>query len=175
MRTDHLESQTDALAPLVTALIERAKREAADMLAEADSDAADVLAGARAKADALLAEARVKGESDAADVLATERARAEREARAVLLAAQEEAHEHVRRAARDAVSALRDDPVHPQLLAALRQRATEELGQGTTITELPRGGLQASLGDKHLEFALDGLADDLLDRIGGDLAELWAP
>ena len=120
MRTDHPEPQPDPLAPLVTALIERAKRDAADMLAEADSDAADVLAGARAEADALLADARAKGESDAADVLATERARAEREARAILLAAQEEAHEHVRRAARDAVSDLRDDPVHPQLLAALR-------------------------------------------------------
>ena len=175
MSPGHLESPADPLAPLVSALIERATREAAEVLAKADADAADVIAGARAEADALLADARARGESDAANVLATERARAEREARAVLLAAQEEAHEHVRQAARDAVSGLRDDPVHPRLLAALRERATQELGPGTTSVELPRGGLRASLGDKRVEFSLGGLADDLLDRVGGDLAELWDP
>ncbi len=175
MSPDHVDAPVDPLAPLVTALIERAKRDAAEVLAAADSDAGATLAGARAEADAVLADARATGASDAAEVLATERGRAQREARAVLLAAQEEAHEHVRQAARDAVSALRDDPVHPRLLTALRERATRELGPGTSIVELPRGGLLASLGDRRVEFSLDGLADDLLDSIGGDLAELWDP
>lgn len=168
-------SRTDPLAPLVATLLERANREATEVLASADSDAAATLADARAEAQALLAEARAKGEADAADVLAGERARAEREARAVLLAAQRAAHEHAREAARQAVNDLRDDPVYPQLITALRERAEHELGPGATILDLPKGGIEALLGDRRLEFALDGLADDLLDSLGADLAELWAP
>ncbi len=162
------------MAPLVAALRDRAAHEAAEVLAAADADVEDIIDRARTEADGLLAQARAKGEADAAQVLAAQRARAHREARTVTLAAQQSAGQEARQAARDAVSALREDPRYPQLLAALRARVEHELGSGATIVELPRGGIRATLGDQHLEFSLDGLADDLLDR-GSDLSELWSP
>ncbi len=173
--TQNLTGQpVEHLAPLLAALRERADRDAADLLAAADAEAEATVAHARAEADALLADARDRGEADAADLLAAEQARAQRDARAVVLRAQEEVYEQARDAARDAVSALREDPGYPKLLATLRARVERELGPQATVVELPRGGIEATLDDRRLEFALDGLADDLLDRSGGDLAELWA-
>lgn len=163
------------LEPLVRALRGRADRDAAEQLAHADADAAAALADARARADEVLAKARSAGEQDAAAMLAAERARAEREARAVLLAAQQDAYEAARSAVRAAVRGLRDDPAYPALIDALRDRATRELGPGATTTELPGGGIEARAGGRRVEYSLDGLADDLLEQVGGDLTELWAP
>lgn len=168
-------SPDDALAPLTAALLDRAQRQAAELLADADRDAEAAVARARTQAEDQIAAARAKGEADAADVLAAERARAEREARAMVLAAQQAAHQRVRQAAREAISGLRDDAAYPQLLAALRDRARHELGPGAAIVELPSGGIRASSGDRRVEFALDGLADDLLDAVGSDITELWEP
>jgi vacuolar-type H+-ATPase subunit E/Vma4 len=167
--------QRDHLDPLVAALRERAAADAAALLADADADADATLSQARAEADELLAEARAKGDADARAVLAAERARAEREARAVLLAAQRAAHDDLRRAAREAVCGLRGDPAYPALVAALRERALAELGPDATVTELPRGGVAARSGSRRVEFSLGGLADDLVDRLGADVEELWAP
>jgi vacuolar-type H+-ATPase subunit H len=166
---------TDPLTPLTTALLQRAQQSADDLLARTDADAEQALARARAEADRVLAEARAKGRADAAEVLAAERARAEREARAVVLAAQQSAHEALRQAARAQVTALVDDPAYPALLEALRARAERELGPGSRIEELPDGGIRASLGDRHLELSLAGLADDLVEELGDSLEELWAP
>ncbi len=173
--TDSAPTPTDPLAPLIATLIERAEREAAEVLAQADADAAATVARDRAEAESIRAEARAKGATDAANVLSAERARAEREARALLLAAQQEAHESARRAARDAVCGLKDDPGYPALVAALRARAEAQLGPGARIVELPRGGIAAHADDRRLEFGLDALADDLIDDLGADIAELWAP
>ncbi len=172
---DGAPAPSDPLAPLITTLIERAEREAAEVLAQADAEAAATVAHARAEADSIRAEAQAKGAADAANVLSAERARAEREARALLLAAQQEAHESARRAARDAVCSLRDDPGYPELVAALRSRAEAQLGPGARIVELPRGGIAAHADDRRLEFGLEALADDLIDDLGADIAELWAP
>ncbi len=177
--TDPLPTRTDPapdpLAPLIGALLERARNQAAEALAGADAEAAATVAHARAEADALLGDARAKGRSDAAEVLAREQARAEREARAMILAAQQEATEQLRAAARSEVSGLRHDPVYPRLLAALRVRVQRELGPDAAVVELPAGGIRASHGDRHLDFALEGLADDLADGLGGSPADLWAP
>lgn len=165
----------DPLAPLVAALHDRATREAADLLAEADTDAQASIDGARAEARRLLAEARAKGAADAAEVLTAEQTRAERDARAVVLGAQTRAYEHARQAARAAVGRLREDPMYADLLAALRARATERLGADVHIAHLPEGGIEATTNDRRLVYALDALADDLLDDMGPDLQELWTP
>jgi vacuolar-type H+-ATPase subunit E/Vma4 len=162
------------LDPLVAALVDRARRDAAEVLAAAEAEAQQVLGAARADADALLAEARSRGAADAAALLAAERARAERTARGVVLAAQQAAHESARQAAREAVSQLCDDPAYPPLVAALRARAVRELGPGVEVTELAGGGLVAEAGGRRLEFDLADLADDLLDSLDRDRAELWA-
>lgn len=165
----------DPLAPLVDTLRERAERDAATMLAEADAEAAATLAEARAQADELLGRARAAGRRDAEELLAAERARAEREARTVLLTAQRESYDAARAAVRCAVRALRDDTAYPVLLEVLRARAEQELGPGTTTAELAGGGIEARSGSRRVEYSLEGLADDLLERVGGDLTELWAP
>lgn len=172
---DSAPDPSDPLAPLIATLIERAERESDGVLAQADAEAAATVARDRAEANSIRAEARDKGAADAANVLSAERARAEREARALLLAAQQQAHESAREAARDAVCSLRDDPEYPGLVAVLRARAKAQLGPGARVVELPQGGIAASGGGRRLEFGLDALADDLMDELGGDLAGLWTP
>lgn len=165
----------DPLAPLASVLLARARADADAVLADADAQSEATLAEARATAEGILAEARDKGRSDAEAVLAAARARAERAARAVLLAAQREALDSARRAARVAVRALRDEPDWPDLLAGLEQRAREQLGPDAVVTELPDGGIVATAGGRRLDLSLDALADDVVEGLGADPAELWQP
>lgn len=164
----------DPLSPLVDALRNGARQQAAALLAEADADAHRTLEAARAEADHLLAQARAEGTAEAAQALAAERTNAERRARAVVLAAQREAFEHARRAARSAVGQLRAEPDYAALLTALYQRAKRRLGPEATITELPGGGIEATRGERRLVFALEDLADDLFEDLGQDQLELWS-
>jgi vacuolar-type H+-ATPase subunit E/Vma4 len=171
---DALPGAGSPLDPLVAALVDRAGRDAAEVLATAGAEAQEVLRGARAEADALLAEARSQGAADAAVLLAAERSRAERTARGIVLAAQQAAHESARQAARVAVSQLRHDPAYPALVDALRARAHRELGPDVQVSEPAGGGLVAEAGGRRLEFVLADLADDLLESLDRDRAELWA-
>jgi vacuolar-type H+-ATPase subunit E/Vma4 len=165
----------DPLQPLIEALLGRARRDAAELLGAADADARATLAQAHARAGDILADARAKGQADADVVRAGARARAEREARAILLAAQERALEEARREVRHAVRGLRDDPAYPEVLRSLGQKARAELGEAADVRELPSGGIEARLGDRRVEYSLEGLADDLLEQAVADPAELWAP
>lgn len=164
---------TDALAPLTTALLDRARGAADEVLARADEDALAALGRARAQADALLAEARAKGAAEGAAVLDAQRAGAQRRARGVLLAAQRAAHDDLRAAARGAVRAVRDDPDYPAMIEALRARAMRDLGPGTSITELDAGGIVAESGQRRAEYSLDALADDLVDQVVA-IADPWS-
>lgn len=168
-------SSQDPLEVLASTLLARARSDAESARAAADADAELALARARAEADAMLADARARGAADGAAVVATERARAEREARGVLLHAQREAHDELRRAARAAVSALRDDPFYPALLKTLRDRVAQELGPEVAITEMAAGGVLAEAGCRRIAYSLDDLADDVMDRLGSELDELWSP
>lgn len=165
----------DPLAALTSALLARARADAEAVLAEAEGQAAETLGQARATADGILAEARALGRADAEAVLAAARARAERQARAVLLSAQADALDSARRAARVAVRALREEPDWPALRAGLASRAREQLGPEAAITDLPDGGIVATAGGRRLDLSLDALADDLVEGLGADPAELWQP
>ncbi|MGB8385024.1 MAG: hypothetical protein WCG47_27930 [Dermatophilaceae bacterium] len=167
--------QADPLFVVRAALLDHARREAAATVADADAAAATVVATARAEADALLAEARSRGEAEGAVVLAAERARAAREARGLVLAERRAAYDALRQRALDAVSALRDDPCYPALLEALRERVSRELGPDATLREHERGGIVGESGRRRVVYALDDLADGILERLGDDLDELWAP
>jgi vacuolar-type H+-ATPase subunit E/Vma4 len=157
------------------ALLSRARADAAATLAAADTSSAEAMTEAQHEADAILAEARATGRADAAVVLAGERARAARTARGVILAAQREAYEAMRRRARDAVSGLRDDPSYPALLEALRRRARLELGPEAVLREHPRGGVVGEGAGRRVEYTLDDLADEVVDRLGPELDGVWAP
>ena len=165
MTTSTQLARTEAFAPLASALLERADRDARTAVARADEDALAVVAQARTEADALLADARAKGVADGAAVSAAERMRAEREASRIVHEAQSAAREDLRRAAREAVRGLRHDPQYPAMIEALRARATDALGPGATVTELEAGGIVAEAGSRRVELSLDALADDLMDRM----------
>jgi vacuolar-type H+-ATPase subunit E/Vma4 len=158
-------ARTEALAPLASALLDRARRDAEAALTRADEDALATVAAARAEADALLADARAKGAADGAAVSAAERMRAERTARGMVLAAESAAREDLRMAAREAVRGLRHDPQYPAMVEALQARAERELGPELTVTELEAGGILAEAGPRRVEYSLEALADDLMDRL----------
>ena len=165
---------TDPLAPLRSALLAHAHRDADEVLAAADRDVAATLAAARTEAAELLADARARGAADAEAILVGERAHAARESRSIVLEQRRLAYDDLRRRARDAVSALRSDPAYPALLDRLRERACEALGPDVRIREHDRGGVVAEAGTRRVEYTLDSLADDCLDRMGAHVEELWS-
>ncbi len=167
--------RNEALAPLVSALLDRARQDAQDTLSDADRDAGAVVAGARAEADALLADARAKGVAEGEAVAAAERTRAEREARRIILETRSSTREDLRHAVREAVAELRHDPKYPDIIEALRTRATHELGPDVTVTLLEGGGIIAEAGSRRVEYSLGALGDDLLDRMDRSDEELGPP
>jgi vacuolar-type H+-ATPase subunit E/Vma4 len=163
------------LVPVRDSLLARARADADAVLAQADADAEAVLSAARARAAALVAEARAAGERDAAVLAARDRARAQRKARAAVLHAQTGVYQELRRRSLAAVRALRDDPVYPCLLEALRDRARDRLGADAVVREHPDGGVVAEVPGRRLDATLDALTDDALDGLGGEVRRLWEP
>jgi vacuolar-type H+-ATPase subunit E/Vma4 len=169
-----LRTLPEALRPVGSALLARARADAERTLGEADAEAADAVARARTEADAILAEARAQGEADAAGVLATERARARRQARSVVLAAQREALEALRSQVLMRVGDLRDDPAYPAWRDGLADRARAVLGEDAVVTEHSCGGVVGEAAGRRLAFTLEGLADQALDALGSDVEGLWS-
>lgn len=168
-------TSTDPLAPVRSALIARAKGDAAVLLAAADADAAAALAEAQRQVDESRAQARMQGAADAAAVLARQRSSARRRAREVVLAARREAYEELRRRTRAAVAELREASSYPALLDALRTRLSTSLGQDVSVTEHPAGGLVGVGEHRRVEYGLARLADAAVRRLGPEVEELWQP
>ncbi|MGH8866428.1 MAG: V-type ATP synthase subunit E family protein [Actinomycetes bacterium] len=175
------ETAVDPLDPVRGSLLARAHADADAIRAEAESDAAALGAEAERESAAILAEARAQGEADAAVVLGAERARARRQARAVVLGAQREAYEALRRHVRTAVAALRDDPGYPDLRSRLAAMARADLagpgdvaGEDVSVRDAPGGGVVAEAPGRRAVYTLEALADRAVDGRGADLASLWA-
>lgn len=165
----------DALAPLREALLAAARADAERVLAAADADADAADAQARADAEAMRAAARARGAADAEALLAVAQGSARREARAVVLDAQRHALEDLRARARQAVRDLRNDPGYPAVREALADRARARLGDAALVQDASVGGVVATAGTRRVAFTLDGLADELVDRLGPDVEGLWRP
>ena len=162
-----------ALAPVRTALLDRARADADAALEQADAAAAAVLAAARAQAEALLHEARAEGRRDAADVRVREAARARREARTTVLRAQQAVYTDLRHRAGTAVRQLRADPCYPALLDRLRGQALAELGPDAKLSEASEGGLVAEVPGRRPDLTLAALAERAVDDLGVQVAALW--
>lgn len=175
MRSPSPAELRSAIAPVREALLARAHAEGADTLAGADAAASELLAGAREQAAAIRADARAAGERDAASIRAREDARSRRRARGAVLHAQAAAYEELRQRARESVRALRDDRDYPLLVDALRARALAELGPDAAVRELPTGGVLAEVAGRRLDLSLEAMADAAVERLGGDVQQLWAP
>ena len=164
------DAMRDSLAPLCAALLAAATAEADRLREEADADARHRLETARHQADTLVAEARADGEADASWVLTTERTAARRAARGVVLAAQREAYEQLRRASLVAVRALLAEPAARDGLAALLRARLP----GATLRDLDDGGLAAEAADgRRVDASAEALVDRALRSVDG--ARLWEP
>jgi vacuolar-type H+-ATPase subunit E/Vma4 len=167
---------TVAVEPLRHALLEHAHAEAERVLAAADERADELLAEAEAHGAALVEQARADGLAAAALAGAHEQALARRRARGVVLTAQRDLYLELRRQARDAVHALRQEPrSYAALLERLSTAALGQLGNGASLEVDPTGagGVRASSGPRHVDYTLDALVERCLERLGGDLERLW--
>jgi vacuolar-type H+-ATPase subunit H len=164
-----------ALAPLRQAMLDRARADAAATLAPADEEAAALLTDAEREAGQLVRNASAEGAADAAAMLAADRARARRDARRIVLQAQREAYQLLQSRVREAVTGLRHDPGYPRLRDRLTEMVRAELGPGCRITEPPDGGVVGALPGRRVDRSLAALADRLVEGLGAEVQELWAP
>jgi vacuolar-type H+-ATPase subunit E/Vma4 len=160
-----------ALEPLRAALLSRAGKDADLMRRAAEDDGRKALAAARERSRQSLANARAQGEAEAALLAAEERSRARRKARGVVLAAQRQAYEELRRQVGDAIRQLLTDPEwQDRLNVVLRQ----QLGAETTIDQHAGGGVVAQSADgRRIDASIDVLVDLALSHL--QLEGLWAP
>lgn len=175
-------SQSAGVAPVAEFLLRRARQEAERIRARAAADSGIVLARAREDAAAILADARAAGTAEATAFAAADLTRARRRARAIVLGAQREAYEELRRRVRTAACALREDPV---LMDRLRALALETAGPGARVTEHPEGGVVAIGAGTWVDCSLPALADRAVDALGAmsekagrpicEVERLWVP
>lgn len=159
-----------ALEPLRSALMSRARAEADQARADAETDGRELLAAARDEAEALLTKARAQGEMDAAAMFASEMDRARRSARGVVLAEQRASYNELRQRALTAVRVLVADPARRARLATLLRG---QLGEHAVIREHPDGGIVAETPDgRSVDASIAKLVDIAVADL--DLEGLWA-
>jgi regulator of protease activity HflC (stomatin/prohibitin superfamily) len=169
--TSAVASAPDPLAPLRTALIDRARAEGARVLAEAYEEERQAMAAARDEAATLLARARADGEAQAAALLALDAAGARQQARSLVLRAEREAYDELRRRACLAVRDLLDGPGRRARLASILRR---RLRGPATVRELPDGGLLAETDDgRSINASVGALVDSVIRQY--DVERLWTP
>lgn len=160
-----------ALEPVRAALLSAAEAEAEALTAAGEAETQELLEGARRQRDRVLREARERGEADGEMRVSAERAGVQREARRVVLAAQQTAYDELRRQSVAAVRELLEVPAErARLTAVLRAR----LGAGAVVSGHPTGGLVGESDDGRV---VDASADALVERTLAnlDLESLWTP
>jgi hypothetical protein len=89
-----------------------------------------------------------------------------------VLAARSRAYASLRRDAASAIAALADDPGYRTRLVDL---ARARLGdREARILEAAGGGVIAEIGSRRVDYSLDALLQRCLDRLGDEIAGLWA-
>lgn len=163
----------DPLGPVRQALLDDARRYAEVMVADADAAAAALADDTAAQARALRESARALGEADAEATVRAERAGARRRARALLLHAQQDVYDELRRRALQQAASVRDDAAYPQAVERLTTRARAVLGPAATVIEHPSGGVVAEAGSRRLSLTIEGLVDEAIGTLGDRLQGLW--
>lgn len=168
-------ARDDALAPVRSALLERAAARAAEIRAAAEGEAERIRAKARREAAAIRAEAAALGRADGHAAAELRRTRAQAAARTVELGARSDVYAELRRRVRAAVLALRDDPGYPDLHAGLVALARGAAGPDARIDDAPSGGVRAEGSGVVVDLSLDRLAELATDVLIADVPGLWAP
>ena len=165
------EPTRTALEPVRAALLTAAEEEAQALTASIEAEGRELLADARRQRDRVLQEARERGAADGAMRLSTERAGVQREARRIVLGAQQTAYDELRR---QAVAAVRELLEVPTERAGLMQVLRSRLGADAVIHDHPTGGLVGESGDgRVVDASVDALVDLALANL--DLESLWMP
>jgi vacuolar-type H+-ATPase subunit E/Vma4 len=160
-----------ALEPLRAALLTRAGKDADLMRRAAEDDGRKALAAAQERSRQSLANARTQGEAQAALLAAEERSRARRKARGVVLAAQRQAYEELRRQVGDAIRRLLADSGWQDRLNVLLLR---QLGAEARIHDQEGGGVVAQSADgRRIDASIGVLVDLALSHL--QLEGRWAP
>ncbi|RZU53391.1 hypothetical protein EV385_5314 [Krasilnikovia cinnamomea] len=157
----------DSLAPVRSALLNRARADAEKIRAGAAAEAGQATAAAQARAEAIRAEAETAGRAEARAAGAAEVAAAGRTARGLILRARREAYEELRDAVRQRLA---EDPLLIEVFSARIRRA---LSPGATLTVVP-GGVVGVDEDRQVECTIDGLTDEVLRRLGSSVEDLWS-
>ncbi|GIH96317.1 V-type ATP synthase subunit E family protein [Planobispora siamensis] len=163
----------EALAPLTAALLRRTEREAEQTRERAGRQAAQTVAEAEEGARAVLADARARGEREADTEAAAERVATTRRVRTIELTARREILEDFRRRARTAVTGLREDPCYPALLKSLGRMARRRGGGDLVLAEHPEGGVVGEAPGRRVDASLPALAERAVDAAQGEAERSW--
>jgi vacuolar-type H+-ATPase subunit E/Vma4 len=162
------------LDPVRDALLADAQAAADRVARDAEERASDQVAQAHREIEARVARARTEGETAAELETISALAEARRRARALVLEAQRDVHDGVRRQAEAAVQELRSTPRYGALLDRLSARAQEVLGPGAQIErDPPEGGVVACAGNRRLVYTLPALVERCLAEHAHEIDRLW--
>ncbi len=147
--------------------------EAERVCARAEHDARIGEAGERAAA--ILADGRRTYEVEVESLVAERSMRAQREARALVLAAQAEAYERFAREAVEAVFALRGTPNYERLCLRLAADIEALLGEGAELEIDPPtgGGVVGRREGRLVDYSLPALVDRAIAELGADVTRIW--
>jgi vacuolar-type H+-ATPase subunit E/Vma4 len=139
---------------------------------EAREQAQQIEAGSAAEAVALIEGAEIEGEKAAALDTSREWTAARRRGRGIILAAQHDVYEDLRAAA---ATALRADLRYQVLLQRLADTALRKLGPGADVVVDARGdrGVTATRKNRHVDWSLERIAKEGVDRLGPAVEDLW--
>ncbi len=164
-------AQRAALEPLTRTLLDAAHADADARRAQAEEQGGRVEGEAAEQAAAILEEARRRGVTDGEERVAVQRSSARREARTVLLRAQQAAYDRVRDAA---VAAVAEVLSHPAERGRLEALVVDALGPDARLEEAPRGGLLGVAPDgRRVDASVTRLVDLAMAQL--DVEGLWAP
>lgn len=162
------------VAPLRRALLDAARRDAEQAVAEATERATAQVADARARARRLESEAKAEGEALARREMDRRRARAQREARREVLRAQRQCLDDLRHAA---LATLRERGEQDPEVVALLERTTavarSQLGGDPEFEQAREGGFLARSGSHRVDYRFSALVDRAIDDLGAEVEWLW--
>jgi vacuolar-type H+-ATPase subunit E/Vma4 len=162
-----------ALEPLPTALMARAREEAEACVAQMRRRTANEFEAASAAADQAVQEARVRGETEAATAVAVDDATVRRQVRTLLLAARRSVYEQLRTHVHSDVRQLRGEPIYRDLRDTMTSAGRSLIGPGAMVREVDDGCVIEASG-RRVEVTLESLADWALDGVLAD-SQGWTP
>jgi len=162
-----------ALEPLRTALLARARAEAEACVVQMRIRTASELDAASAAADQAVHDARIRGETEGAAAVAVEDAAARRQTRTLLLAARRSVYEQLRTQVQSDVRRLHGEPIYRDLRDTMTSAGRSLIGPGASVREVDDGCVIEASG-RRVEVTLESLADWALDGVLADLPG-WTP